>query len=239
MDNGALSHSKPFCWPPLLHAQVQWNNSTCCICLLQVCETLHSLLHWSPPICAVERNPSGDTHAIYLLWQQLQVPRHGKSGEHILTFLGLLRPTWVLENYQNGVSAWQTTSWWAQPCSIISIAEESTHICGSSTRRRSMQGRYFNKYGIKHRIIQFTGHSVWEQLEWWRIIPHAFRNFLLRKPSDHQSAFSLVIPKTWHCFDLIGASPQKSLMLPSYMCCDFQSNVFRCHPLGVIVIEKL
>ena len=162
-----------------------------------------------------------------------------KRDEHILIVSGLLRPTWVLENYQNGVSAWQTTSWWAQPCSIISIVEESTHICGSSTQRRSMQGRYFNKYGIKHRIIQFTGHSVWEQLEWWQTIPHAFRNFLLRKPSDHQSAFSLVIPKTWHCFDLIGASPQKSLMLPSYMCCDFQSNVFQCHPLDVIVIEKL
>ena len=156
-------------------------------------------------------------------------------------FPGLLRPTWVLENYPNGVSAWRTTSWWAQPCSIISIAGESTHTCGSSIQRRSMQGGYFNKYGVKHSIIQCTGHSVWEQLEWWQTTPRAFRNFLLRKPSDLQLAFSLVIPKTWipkswHCSKLIGASPQKSLMLPSYMCCDFQSNVFRCHPLDVIVI---
>ena len=40
---------------------------------LQVCETLHTFLHWTSPICALERNPSWDSHAIYLLRQQLQV----------------------------------------------------------------------------------------------------------------------------------------------------------------------
>ena len=39
----------------------------------QVCETLPSLLHWSPSLRAIERDSPWDTHAIHLLWQQLQV----------------------------------------------------------------------------------------------------------------------------------------------------------------------
>ena len=61
--------------------------------------------------------------------------------EHVLIVSGFLRPTWVLESCPNGASAWRTILWWAQPCSVISIKEESTHICGSSTRRKSMPGK--------------------------------------------------------------------------------------------------
>ena len=51
----------------------------------QVCETLPSLLHWSPSLRAIERDSPRDTHAIHLLWQQLQVVVQRKET-HSTTF---------------------------------------------------------------------------------------------------------------------------------------------------------